>query len=213
MKEAIWKLAAEPDSSLSGVRERYPKLEMWGSELHAGGLRIAQGRQPLVHFVQLDARRLPFREAFDVIGLYDVLEHIEQDTRVLSQLQQAVRPGGHVILTVPQHNWLWSEVDTLSGHKRRYEPKELPQKLQAKGFEVLQTSSFVSFLAPVMWAARKLGGTPAQNMDDVMKQFHIHPWLNASFSAVLRLEQIVKDRTRIRFPIGSSQIVVARRPT
>lgn len=66
----------------------------------------------------MDARRIPFEGEFDVIGAFDVLEHIEEDERVLGQLNAALRSGGGIIATVPQHQWLWSEMDTVSGHRR-----------------------------------------------------------------------------------------------
>ncbi len=55
---------------------------------------------------RIDARDIPFAAAFDVIGAYDVLEHIEDDRGALAQFHRACRPGGGIVLTVPQHAWL-----------------------------------------------------------------------------------------------------------
>jgi SAM-dependent methyltransferase len=55
---------------------------------------------------QMDARKIPFESEFDVIGAFDVLEHIEEDEKALAQIFHAVLPGGGLILTVPQHRFL-----------------------------------------------------------------------------------------------------------
>ena len=73
-----------------------------------------------------------FRNEFDVIGAFDVLEHIADDELVLSQMHQAVRKGGGIILTVPQHSFLWSEIDEYSRHVRRYSVSELKLKLSGR---------------------------------------------------------------------------------
>src|SRR4030095_1631809 len=100
------------------------------------------------------ARRIPFRGEFDVIGAFDVLEHIKEDEEVLAQMYQATRPRGGVLLTVPQHSFLWSEVDDYSRHVRRYSASELKAKVKRAGFETLRTTSFVSLLLPVMFISR-----------------------------------------------------------
>ena len=67
-----------------------------------------------------------------MIGAFDVLEHIADDELVLSQMHQAVRKGGGIILTVPQHSFLWSEIDEYSRHVRRYSVSELKLKLSGR---------------------------------------------------------------------------------
>ncbi|MEO1338731.1 MAG: class I SAM-dependent methyltransferase, partial [Myxococcota bacterium] len=78
---------------LSGLSQSKPKLALYGSELHVRGLDFARRRLPDAQFFQMDARQLPFRSAFDVVGAFDVLEHIDEDQMVLEQLHEAVRPG------------------------------------------------------------------------------------------------------------------------
>ena len=64
----------------------------------------------------MDARRIPFEDEFDVIGAFDVLEHIKEDEQVLVQMHRAVKSGGGIMLTVPQHMFLWSEQDVQAHH-------------------------------------------------------------------------------------------------
>src|SRR5207244_1562327 len=96
---------------LRAVRDAFPGLRVEGSELFEEGLAIARRRLPEVPLHRLDARHSPFRDAFDVLGSFDVLEHIEEDETALEQLRATVRPGGGVLLTVPQHPWLWGPAD------------------------------------------------------------------------------------------------------
>ena len=83
-----------------------------------------------------------------------MLEHIDEDEAALAAINRALRPGGGLIVTVPQHRWLWSETDRFSGHERRYTRRELRAKLAAAGFEPRLVTSFVSVLLPVMMASR-----------------------------------------------------------
>lgn len=88
---------------LSRVADAFPAAEVMGSEILAAGLPYARPRVPRADLFQMDARRIPYVDHFDVIGAFDVLEHIAEDELVLREIHQALRPGGGVMLTVPQH--------------------------------------------------------------------------------------------------------------
>ena len=132
---------------LSEIENAFPDLSVAGSELLVEGLDVARQRTRNATYYQLDARKMPFESEFDVIGAFDVLEHISEDSSVLSTMYQAVKPGGGIIVTVPQHSFLWSEADNYAMHKRRYNRKELVKKVEDAGFDVAMVSSFcfVSF--------------------------------------------------------------------
>jgi SAM-dependent methyltransferase len=114
---------------LSAIQARYPKLRLAGSEVLVNGLAFARTRLPDVELFQMDARSMPFENEFDGIGAFDVLEHIEEDITVLKEVRKSLVPGGTLVISVPQHQFLWSAVDTHSFHKRRYEAAELRRKL------------------------------------------------------------------------------------
>jgi len=79
---------------LSGVARAYPGTKIYGSELFPAGLAFAAEREPAADFMQMDARHIPFIDEFDVIGAFDVLEHIKEDEQVLAQMYSALKPGG-----------------------------------------------------------------------------------------------------------------------
>ena len=68
----------------------------------------------------MDVCALPYSEQFDLICAFDVLEHVEDDRTALVQPRRALKPGGEVLLAVPQHPVLWSAAKDYGYHKRRY---------------------------------------------------------------------------------------------
>jgi len=194
---------------LSGLRERFPQMELFGSEVFPQGLRFAAERLPGVSLWQMDARHLPFREEFDVIGAFDVLEHIEEDEAVLAQLRHGVRPGGGILLTVPQHPSLWSDTDVRAHHVRRYVADDLKAKVERAGFEVTRMTSFVSFLLPPMWLSRLLNKQNKQEKLDIDPEFQINPVLNKLFEGVMNLE-VACIQQGVSFPAGGSLLLVAK---
>ena len=166
---------------------------------------------PGAFLFQMDARRIPFQEEFDLIGAFDVLEHIEEDEVALVQMYQACKTGGGIVLTVPQHRWLWSQVDDFAHHKRRYARAELVKKVAGAGFRVEYATSFVSLLLPLLLASRGLKKSGA-NMDEQMEAvgLNIGGLTNALLGAIMRIEWML-IRSGLSFPLGGSLLLVARK--
>lgn len=196
---------------LSAVADAHPEARISGSEIFVDGLSIAARRVPRATFFQMDAQAVPFAEAFDAIGAYDVVEHIDKDELVLGQLHLALRPGGAILLTVPQHAWLWSVQDDWAHHVRRYAPGELEDKLAAAGFKVQLSTSFVSLLMPALVASRLSRRKKNAGDSDPFAEFRIPSWLNRTLLAVMGIERAL-IRIGLRFPVGGSRLVVARKP-
>lgn len=198
---------------LSGVHAAYPHASLSASDIYTEGLDYATRRVPEAFLFQMDARHIPFREEFDLIVAFDVLEHIEDDETVLSQLFQACIAGGGAALTVPQHRWLWSRMDDFARHKRRYTRSELVRKLERAGFRVKYTTSFVSLLLPLMWTARLLRKPAGTEMEDQMDAagLRIGKLTNAVLSTVMSVERRL-IRIGLRLPFGGSLLVIAKKP-
>lgn len=192
---------------LAAVDREFPQSRLYGSEIFTEGLGFAARRVPRASFMQMDARRMPFRDEFDAIGTFDVLEHIEEDAEVLAQLHGALLPGGHLLITVPQHQWLWSASDEHARHVRRYSANDMHAKLRAVGFDIRLSTSFVSLLLPVMYLARAL---KRKTKLDPAGEFKLSPYVNAAFYTVMSAE-LGLIRANVRFPIGGSRLVVARK--
>ena len=194
---------------LSGISRTCPKIALSGSEIFLAGLSHAAERVPSAHFMQMDARRVPFVEEFDAIGAFDVLEHIKEDETVLAQLHSAIKPGGVLLLTVPQHPWLWSASDEYACHVRRYTRKEIERKVFAASFEILRSSSFVTSLLPAMMLSRLLQKQKTINFDPA-SELKINAGLNEFFYGLMMLE-FVGIRVGMNYPVGGSRLIVAQR--
>lgn len=194
---------------LSGIASAFPLAELTGSDFFVAGLPFAATRLPQAHLIQMDARRIPYADEFDVAAAFDVLEHIEEDASVLENLYRAVRPGGGVMISVPQHRWLWSSNDDYACHVRRYSADELHGKMISAGFTIVHSTSFVSLLLPLMMLSRRRG--QSNKTFDPLDELRISPSINSMLEGVLAVERVM-IRMGIRFPMGGSRLIVARRP-
>ena len=199
---------------LSGLA-RFPHFELWGSDLHAEGIACAQKRLPKAHFVQIDFRKTPFKEEFDVVGAFDVLEHIDEDSAVIHNVHTTLKKDGYFVITVPQHRWLWSTQDTTAGHKRRYSRNELTHKLRAEGFSVRYVSSFVTALLPIMLISRLRRKKKAKNhllpgQEYSYDELNLPRWLNLCLEMGMWIDEFF-IRRGLSLPFGGSIIAVAQK--
>ena len=193
---------------LSGLRQAFPGLRLVGSELFEEGLEIARRRLPDVELVRLDALEMPFANEFDVVGAFDVLEHVDEDEPALAGMRRALRPAGGLVLLVPQHPRLWSEMDAVARHVRRYTRRGLVAKVERAGFEVVEASSFVAALLPAMIVSRAVRRALRRPYDPIAE---LRPGaLNGVFERVLDGERRLIERG-VSLPAGGSLLLVARR--
>ncbi|WP_416049426.1 class I SAM-dependent methyltransferase [Cupriavidus basilensis] len=193
---------------LSGVSRAFPDARVVGSEIFSDGLAFAAARVNRAQFLQMDARRIPYVDEFDLVAAFDVIEHIDEDEVVLENLCRAIRPGGGLLITVPQHQWLWSAADTYACHVRRYSAQDILEKLVRAGFEIIRTTSFMSLLLPAMLFSRQRAGSPEDF--DPLAEFEISSTLNWTLKAILSLErQLI--RLGVNYPVGGSRLVIARK--
>ncbi len=195
------------------VLREFASMKQWqrlvGSELHPAGLAHARKRLPVgPEFVQLDARNIPAVGAFDLIGAFDVAEHIADDEAVFRAMRKATREGGGAIIAVPQHPWLWGPSDDIAHHERRYRLGELEEKLRRCGFEILFSSSFTTLLLPVM-ALSRVANMVRKPREDIFHEFRLNPLVNRIFTTISRIE-VQMTLLGVRWPIGGSRLVVAR---
>jgi hypothetical protein len=114
-----------------------------------------------------------------------------------------------LLVTVPQHPRLWSPIDEFSQHRRRYRRRGLVLLLETAGFEVVRTSSFVSFALPLV-ALSRLRERRTNEPFDPLREYRIPPPVEWALAASLALE-LRAIRAGIGLPAGSSLLAVARR--
>lgn len=110
------------------------------------------------------ADQLPFRDgAFDVVGSFDVLEHLPDDERAIQEQARVVKPRGHVVASVPAHPKLWSAHDVDVGHRLRHTRQSLTVLARSAGLTMTRSTHFFSWLAPPAFLLRnkaKRGESP-----------------------------------------------------
>ena len=194
---------------LKAIFERFPDKTFHGTEYSEEGLKFARLRMPGIKLTQLDARKMNNLECYDVIGSFGVIEHIEEDILVLQNFYTALKPGGYLVLTIPQHMWLWSAADEYSCHCRRYTRSQMENLLRSIGFQIEHTTSFISLLCPIMFLSRLRFRRPEQ-ITEPMCELKISKSVNWFLHQIMQFE-IFLIKIGIRFPIGGSLLVIAKK--
>jgi SAM-dependent methyltransferase len=150
---------------------------------------------------------LPYAERkFDVICLFDVLEHVERHQEALEALRQRLAPNGILMITVPAYQWLYSSHDARHHHFRRYTALQLRSVAKAAGLLPIRLGYFNTLLFPLALLRRlaaKLLGEPASD-DSALPSSWINHLLYRAFSIEGALV------ARCFFPFGLSAIGLFR---
>ena len=120
---------------------------------------------------------------------------------------QAARSGGILVVTVPQHRWLWSSLDSIAKHARRYTKREMIGKMKRAGFEVLRATSFVSALTPVLFLSR----LRKMDVEKACGELALPKWMDFLLERIMAVE-LKLIRWGVNMPVGGSLLVVGMRP-
>ena len=197
---------------------RYGQVK--GLEIDERPVKIAHERGYDVQ--QFDATQpMPFADAtFDAVTALDVIEHNEDDMAILADSFRILKPGGHIIITVPAFMWLWTHNDDLNAHVRRYTAGELREKLQETGFIVNRISYNNFFVFPlaaavlllrrVVGSKQELGSHHVSEEEYQVEMEPTSPPVNAVLMAVGKIEAGLIQR--LDLPVGTSLIAIAQKP-
>lgn len=218
-KPRILELGCGNGNVLREIEKRLPNSTLVGSELFEEGLSKAKGRVRC-ELRQADIYNLPDWQAFDLIGLFDVLEHLPHDVAALKEIKKSLKPGGKLVITVPASMHLWSFVDVVAGHYRRYTCKTLKNALLEAGFRICSNEPFMMPLYPAMWISRKIGqlkkslGFVKKNEDRNLanQELRISPLMNRLMGFILNVEGALRG-LGLRMPLGTSILAVCEKPT
>ena len=174
-------------------------------DAEARAIAAARGIGPVYAGSLPDALDVP-DGAFDLIALFDVLEHVEADTAALSALSEKLSPAGRLVISVPALPWLWSEHDEQHHHFRRYTRSSLCRTVTQAGMTIEGCGYFNTILFPAALvqriAQRAFGiGSNAAAMPPAT--------VNAVLSAVFSSERHLIGR--VPLPIGLSLWAIAAR--
>ncbi|MDH5681264.1 MAG: methyltransferase domain-containing protein [Spirochaetota bacterium] len=179
-------------------------------DVHKNGLLYAESYGIKTKY-QFDLLKAPFKKHFDAVGMFDVLEHLEQDHEAVKKVYEILKDKGKFILTVPAHKWLWNRRDVVAGHKKRYTQGELKKLLKDQGFEIVEAKSFFVSILPLLYLRRfveKDNGGPV-TAEEIDKEIQINPLTNKVLHTITRIEN--KLLQHVSPGIGGSILIVARK--
>jgi 2-polyprenyl-3-methyl-5-hydroxy-6-metoxy-1,4-benzoquinol methylase len=126
--------------------------ELWGVDLHATAESCARQSRSGVHYVQ-HLEQVPSKE-FALALLCDVIEHVQDDVGLVESALSRLAPDGHLLLTVPSFQALFSSHDRALRHYRRYSLPELRRTIDAAGADSLADGYLFGSLLPVRVMAK-----------------------------------------------------------
>jgi len=182
--------------------------EVVGVEVDRFAVRLAYQRGG-AHYCCGDGMHLPFcAGAFDVVIASDVLEHIENDVAATLEIARVLKPGGTAIVTVPAHQWLFSQHDVAIHHFRRYSKTRLRDLLHHSDLRIRRLSYWNMTIFPAVCLMRLIQkrrtGHPPRS--DTQPTFWI---VNEALSALLGAEAAMMRA--VSLPWGLSLVMVADR--
>jgi len=171
--------------------------------------------RPGRELVEVDLTKpLPQAEVggYDAVLALDVIEHLDDDRAAVGRLGELARPGGYVVVSVPARPDLFSEFDTIQGHRRRYLPDTLQSAFQVAGLELERTFWWGAWMVPLIRRSRR---RPKAAVGESTAQAYCHylslpPWpLPLVMKAAFAIEQPRALAGKLRD--GTSLFAVARR--
>jgi len=155
-------------------------------------------RSPLPELAEVPDRH------YDLIGAFDVIEHIDDDAAAVAAIATKLKPGGKFMMAVPAHQWMWTAHDVANHHKRRYSKRALKSLIENSPLRLEQVGYFNSLLFPLAVAER--AASKLRGKDDGDVKLPPAP-VNAALEAVFAAERYLVGR--LSLPPGLSLFAVA----
>lgn len=163
------------------------------------------------NITKVDGVKLPFKDkTFDIVGAFDVLEHIEEHIDALKEWKRVIKDDGAILITVPAYQWLWSAHDESLHHKRRYTIKSLNDAAKQANLRVDKRSYAITFSLPLIVGFRFLNKILRRQTNSETSYVDVPNWVNSFFTRILYGE--AKLHTIAPLPAGTSVIAVLRKP-
>lgn len=164
--------------------------------------------------IEASVTELPFpHESFDLVTAFDVIEHVKQDEKAITEFNRVLKPAASLVITVPAYPFLWSEHDEVNHHYRRYTASAVRELLSRNGFDIVYLTYFNSLLLLPIAAYRILSRSLRSKRHNRYSDFEmpagIIGWLNIIFKNIFLFESRLLKK--FRMPAGVSILVVAKK--
>jgi SAM-dependent methyltransferase len=195
-----------------------PNLKMLSRYGHVKGLEYSE---PALEIVRRTLPDIPTRkgwlpdnidvweQCFDLICAFDVLEHVEDDEGSLSAIRKILKKEGYLFLALPAYQWLFGPYDALGGHYRRYNRKDIVDKLQRCGYVVTYLTYINTFLFPCVLIGRLVEKIQSKQIVTQKALEVPNNFINNILYGIFALESFYIPT--FSSPFGSSLLTVARR--
>lgn len=177
-------------------------------EIHLAGLKYAL-KYGLKKLYQFDVTQSPFRNHFDVVGAFDVLEHIDNDNLAIQNIRQMLKKNGRLIATVPAMPWLWSDIDRQSGHARRYNQITIRQLFEQNSWEIISIKGFFILILPFLIIRSWLNQQKSKKKLEDRAGFRINTCVNLILKAIMACERLLLKNASGNW--AGSLIIVAKK--
>jgi SAM-dependent methyltransferase len=144
----------------NGLVQRYLEdaygVSVAGFELNEIALKQSCSRTSPLYCYNIHQREENLKSEFDLVMLFDVLEHIQEENQFLDSIKYHMTKAGRLLINVPSHQSLFSAYDRAAGHVRRYSLSHLTKTVAASGFRVASATYWGMPLIPVLLARKAL---------------------------------------------------------
>lgn len=211
-------LGCGPGGFLPGLAQRCEHLVAADSDFQSlVTLAPRESASSAPNRVLLGAQALPFAGgSFELVCLFDVIEHLDDDLGVLREVHRILAPGGLVALSVPAYPWLFSNNDRVAMHRRRYTRATLAGALGEAGFELVRNTHTNVLLAPLIlpWTlvTKAIEATPLARKDSQRTNLSwpLPRWAHAALARIFASELLFTKH--FNAPFGHSIVAIARKP-
>lgn len=169
--------------------------EVTGFDLNEVALKQNLSRRSRICSYDILERNPSLQGRFDLIFLFDVLEHIADEDRFLQAVLFHLKPGGNIIVNVPAGQWAFSAYDTVQGHVRRYSMKTLRETAARSGLEAQTCTYWGLPLVPTILVRKLLlagkrdqsqvmakgFGSRSATMNNLLRGLSLLEWLPQEF--------------------------------
>lgn len=162
------------------------------------------------NITKVDDIELPYKDkSYDVVGAFDVLEHIEDQVGALKEWCRVLKDDGAIVITVPAYQWLWSDHDVSLHHKRRYTVGLLMQAAAEAGLKPEKKSYAIAFSLPLVVGFRFANKALGRTANAETSYVSVPAGVNKLFTNFLKVE--AKLHGKVSLPAGTSVVTILRK--
>lgn len=195
------------------LRDQLESATNWtvhGTDLDKSALLRVKPARGRTMYYDITEEREPYLEAYDIVILFDVLEHIQDTRPFLNSLLRHLKPQGLLLINVPALQNLYSNYDEIVGHVRRYDKKTLSEEFRSLNLKIEELCYWGFSLVPVLALRKLVLGMFAKQTQARKIECGINP-PTPLIHGILRMIMRVETGVLTKPPIGTSLLMVGRK--